>query len=259
MLIDLNCDMGESFGPWTLGEDQAMLGIVTSANIACGFQAGDPDVMFATLVQAQANGVGAGAHPGFNDLQGFGRRQIIGDSPAQIERQIVYQIGALQALAASVGYPLQHVKTHGALGNMAAENADLAMAVARAIRSVDRELIMVVMPGMATEKAGDKLGLPLVREIYADRAYADNGNLVSRKLPGAVLHDPEQAAARILQMLDSQAILTVGGKRLPSRIDSICVHGDTPGAKEMAARLRTLLEQQGVTLAPMRQVIDVTP
>lgn len=256
MLIDLNCDMGESFGPWTLGEDRAMLGIVTSANIACGFHAGDPEVMYSTLSLAQANGVGAGAHPGFNDLQGFGRRQIIGDSPAHVERQIIYQIGALKALAESISYPLQHVKTHGALGNMAAEDAGLAMAVARAIRSVDRDLIMVVMPGMETEKAGEKLGLRLVREIYADRAYADNGNLLSRKLPGAVLHDPDQAAERILQMLDSQAILTVGGKRLPSRIDSICVHGDTPGAKEMAGRLRALLEYQGMTLAPMRQVID---
>ncbi|WP_413735980.1 LamB/YcsF family protein [Sodalis sp. RH21] len=256
MLIDLNSDMGESFGAWNMGEDEKMLGIVTSANIACGFHAGDPDVMFATLEQAKINGVGAGAHPGFNDIQGFGRRQITGDSPAQIERQIIYQIGALKALADSIGHPLRHVKTHGALGNMAAEDAGLAMAVARAIYAVDRDLLMVVMPGMETEKAGEKMGLRLVREIYADRAYADNGNLVSRKLPGAVLHDPEQAATRIMRMLESQAIITLGGKRLKSRIDSICVHGDTPGAVAMAGRLRALLEKSGVTVAPMARVID---
>lgn len=256
MLIDLNSDMGESFGAWNMGEDTLMLGIVTSANIACGFHAGDPDVMFATLVQAKANGVGVGAHPGFNDIPGFGRRQITGDSPAQIERQVIYQIGALKALADSIGYPLRHVKTHGALGNMAAEDPELAMAVARAIYAVDRDMLMVVMPGMETEKAGQKMGLRLVREVYADRTYADNGNLLSRKLPGAVLHDPELAAARIMRMLEDRAIPTVGGGRLKSRIDSICVHGDTPGAVAMAGRLRALLLANGVTVAPMTQVID---
>lgn len=231
-----------------------MLEIVSSANIACGFHAGDPEVMHSTLSLAHAQGVGAGAHPGFYDLQGFGRRQILGDSPAQIERQIVYQIGALQGLAKSIGIPLRHVKTHGALGNLAAEDPALALAqaVARAIYSVDRDLIMVVMPGMETEKAALKRGLPVVREIYADRAYADNGNLLSRKLDGEVLHDPQQAATRILRMLEQQAITTVSGRILPSRIDSICVHGDTPGAVAMAAALRARLEAQGFTIAPMQ-------
>ncbi|OIV47032.1 hypothetical protein BK025_07270, partial [Sodalis sp. TME1] len=255
MLIDLNSDMGESFGPWEMGDDGRMLEIVSSANIACGFHAGDPEVMHSTLSLAHAQGVGAGAHPGFYDLQGFGRRQILGDSPAQIERQIVYQIGALQGLAKSIGIPLRHVKTHGALGNLAAEDPALAQAVARAIYSVDRDLIMVVMPGMATEKAALKRGLPVVREIYADRAYADNGNLLSRKLDGAVLHDPQQAATRILRMLEQQAITTVSGRILPSRIDSICVHGDTPGAVAMAAALCARLEGQGFTIAPMQAVL----
>jgi UPF0271 protein len=255
MLIDLNSDMGESFGAWKMGEDQEMLTIVTSANIACGFHAGDPDVMFNTLSAAHSNGVGAGAHPSFLDIQGFGRRQILGETPAQIERQVIYQIGALQALAASQGYPLQHVKTHGAMGNMAAEDPLLAMAVARAIHSVDPQLIMVVMPGMETEKAAEKMGLRMVREIYADRAYTESGTLVSRKLPGAVIHDAQQAAARVMQMLESQAIITLDGKKLPTRIDSICVHGDTPGAVEMARQLRTLLESNGLTLAPMAKVI----
>jgi len=255
MLIDLNSDMGESFGAWKMGEDSEMLGIVTSANIACGFHAGDPDVMFNTLGEAKANGVGAGAHPSFLDIQGFGRRQILGETPAQIERQIIYQIGALKALAESMGYPLQHVKTHGAMGNMAAEAPELAMAVARAIYAVDRELIMVVMPGMETEKAAEKLGLKVVREIYADRAYTESGALVSRKLAGAVIHDAHQAAERVMTMLESQAIITLDGKKLPTRIDSICVHGDTPGAVDMARQLRSLLESNGLTLAPMAKVI----
>ncbi len=255
MLIDLNSDMGESFGAWKMGEDEEMLSIVTSANIACGFHAGDPDVMFNTLSAARANGVGAGAHPSFLDIQGFGRRQILGETPAQIQRQIIYQIGALKALSTSLGLPLQHVKTHGAMGNMAAEDPELAMAVARAIQLVDPDLIMVVMPGMETEKAAEKVGLRMVREIYADRAYTEAGTLVSRKLPGAVIHDAQQAATRVMQMLESGAILTLDGKKLPTRIDSICVHGDTPGAVEMARQLRSLLESNGLTLAPMARVI----
>jgi len=255
MLIDLNSDMGESFGAWKMGEDTEMLSIVTSANIACGFHAGDPDVMFNTLREAKAHGVGAGAHPSFLDIQGFGRRQILGESPAQIERQIIYQIGALKALAESMGYPLQHVKTHGAMGNMAAEDPELAMAVARAIHAVDRELIMVVMPGMETEMAAEKMGLKVVREIYADRAYTESGALVSRKLAGAVIHDAYQAAERVMTMLENRAIITLDGKKLPTRIDSICVHGDTPGAVEMARQLRSLLESNGLTLAPMAKVI----
>lgn len=255
MLIDLNSDMGESFGAWKMGEDDEMLSIVTSANIACGFHAGDPDVMANTLSAANAKGVGAGAHPSFLDIQGFGRRQILGETPDQIQRQIIYQIGALKALAESQGYSLQHVKTHGAMGNMAAEDPELAMAVAQAIYRVDPELIMVVMPGMETEKAAEKMGLKMVREIYADRAYTEAGTLVSRKLAGAVIHDPQQAATRVMRMLESQAIITLEGVKLPTRIDSICVHGDTPGAVEMARQLRSLLEANGMTLAPMAKVI----
>ncbi|KGT87814.1 hypothetical protein NG99_22815 [Erwinia typographi] len=255
MKLDLNCDMGESFGAWTMGRDAEMLEIVTSANIACGFHAGDPEVMFSTLADAEKNKVHVGAHPSFYDIYGFGRRPILGDSPAQIERQIIYQIGALQALAHTQGQKLSHVKTHGSLGNMAAENSELALAVAQAIYKVDKDLIMVVMPGMETERAALKLGLPLAREIYVDRAYADNGNLLSRKLPGAVLHDAEQASDRILTMLDAQAIITASGKKIQVAIDTVCVHGDTPGAVEMAQQLRQRLEAQGVIFAPMSEVL----
>lgn len=255
MLIDLNCDMGEGFGAWKMGDDSAMLDIVSSANIACGFHAGDPDIMFNTAAMARQKNVAVGAHPSFLDLHGFGRRQIRGDSPAQIERQIIYQIGAFKALSEAAGLPLQHVKTHGALGNMANEDLELALAVARAIKAVDPDLIFVVMPGLETERAAQQLGLRMAREIYADRAYAANGNLLSRKLPGAVIHDSEMAAARVLRMIEEQAITTVDGIRIPARIDTVCVHGDTPGATTMAQHLRALLEHAGVRIAPMAVVI----
>jgi UPF0271 protein len=255
MLIDLNCDMGEGFGAWKMGDDSTMLDLVSSANIACGFHAGDPDIMFDTAAMARHKGVAVGAHPSFFDLHGFGRRQIRGDSPAQIERQIIYQIGAFKALAAAAGLPLQHVKTHGALGNMANEDPELALAVARAIKAVDPALIFVVMPGRETERAGEQLGLRMAREIYADRAYAANGNLVSRNAPGAVIHDSEIAAARVLRMIEEQSITTIDGTRMPVRIDTVCVHGDTPGATRMAQHLRTLLEAAGVRIAPMATVI----
>ena len=255
--IDINCDMGEGFGVYALGDDAGMLKIVTSANIACGFHAGDPLVMHRTLKGAKDNGVGVGAHPGFLDLWGFGRRPIHGERPADIEKIILYQVGALMGLATDVGIRVRHVKTHGALGNLAAEDRDLAEAVARAVRTIDRNLMLVVMPGQETEKAGEKFGLPLVREIYADRAYADNGNLVSRRLEGAVIHDADVAAERVIAMISDRAIISRSGKKLPTRIDSVCVHGDTPGAVAMARGLRGRLEADGVTLAPMAEVIGV--
>ena len=256
-LIDINCDMGEGFGVYSLGDDAEMLKIVTSANIACGFHAGDPLVMHRTLKEAKANGVGAGAHPGFLDLWGFGRRPIQGERPADIEKIVLYQVGALMALATDAGHTISHVKTHGALGNMAAEDRNLAEAVARAIRTLDKNLIFVVMPGQETERAGEKFGLPLVREIYADRAYADNGNLVSRRLEGAVINDVEVAAERVIRMIENREITCLSGKRLPTRIDSVCVHGDTPGAAAMGRRLRARLTSAGIQLAPMADVIGV--
>ena len=255
MIVDLNCDMGEGFGIYRLGDDAEMLTVATSANIACGFHAGDPLVMHETLRGASANGVQAGAHPSFLDLWGFGRRPIHGERPADIEKAVLYQVGALLALAQDAGCPVRHVKTHGALGNIANEDADLALAVARAIRTLDRDLIFVVMPGLETERAGERLGLPLAREIYADRAYADNGNLVSRKLPGTVLHDPVEAAGRVARMLEDRAILCLSGRRIPARIDSICVHGDTPGSVAMAAQVRADLAERGITMRPMAEVI----
>lgn len=248
--IDLNSDLGESFGVYTLGNDEAMLEIVTSANVACGFHAGDPLVMAEAIERAGRNGVAVGAHPSFLDLWGFGRRPILGERPADIEKHVIYQIGALQALAQAAGTRLQHVKTHGSLGNMAAEDDDLALAVARAIKAVDPGLIFIVMPGLATERAAEAVGLRLAREVYADRAYADNGNLVSRKLDGAVIHDADAAAERVLRMIEANEIVTAGGRRMPVSIDTVCVHGDTPGAVGMARRIRDRLAAAGLTIAP---------
>ena len=248
--VDLNSDMGESFGAWTMGDDRAMLDIVTSANIACGFHGGDPLVMDRTVALAQAKGIAIGAHPSFLDLWGFGRRPILGDTPDEIGKFVIYQIGALQALASAAGHRVTHVKLHGSLANMAQVDDALAGGVARAIRALDRDLVFLVMPGMATERAGEKAGLRLAREVYADRAYAEDGNLAPRKSPGAVIHDADAAAKRVLRMLDERAIRTLGGTKLPVRIDSICVHSDTPDAIAMARTLRTALEGEGAQLAP---------
>jgi UPF0271 protein len=248
--VDLNSDMGESFGAWTMGDDRAMLDIVTSANIACGFHGGDPLVMDRTVTLAKARGIAIGAHPSFLDLWGFGRRPILGDTPDEVGKFVIYQVGALQALAAAAGHRVTHVKLHGSLANMAQVDDELAGGVARAIRDLDRDLVFLVMPGMATELAGEKAGLRMAREVYADRAYAEDGNLAPRKTPGAVIHDAEAATERVLRMLDEQAIRTLGGAKLPVRIDSICVHSDTQDAVAMARTLRSALERRGARLAP---------
>jgi UPF0271 protein len=227
-----------------------MLDIVTSANVACGWHAGDPDIMFRTAERALLKGVAIGAHPGFGDLWGFGRRVIRGDAPAEIERMIAYQIGALQAVAALAGHRVTYVKVHGALNNMANQEDDLALAIARAIQGVDRSLVHVCMPGLAMERASQRVGLAWVREVFADRTYDDDGHLTSRQRPGAVLHNPDTIAERVLRMLRDQAITTVAGRRLPVEIDTICVHGDEPTAVETARRIRSTLERSGVTLAP---------
>jgi UPF0271 protein len=254
MRIDLNSDMGEGFGPWSMGDDGAMLDIVTSANIACGWHAGDPNIMVQTAALAKEKGVAIGAHPGFGDLWGFGRRTIRGHTMTELERMIAYQIGALMACAALAGHQVTYVKPHGALANMANDEDDVALAIGRGIKGVDPALVYMVMPGLATERAAETLGLPAVREVYADRAYDDTGNLTSRKTPGAVLHDAGQAAARVLRMIHEQAITTITGKRVPAQIETICVHGDTPSAVAMARTLREMLEANGIAVAPFRSV-----
>lgn len=245
--IDLNADMGESFGPWVMGADEDLLAIITSANIACGFHAGDWDTMAATMRSAVAHEVGIGAHPGFPDLQGFGRRRI--DMSHKSAGNLVrYQLGAAQAMARAAGGDVRHLKLHGALANMATENVDLARACYEAALSVAPDLILTVIAGTAQQEAARLLGARAACEIFADRAYNDDATLVDRRQPGAVIHDAAIAAARILDMLREGAIIAESGHRIPCRIDTICLHGDTPEAVAMAGELRGTLSAAGVTI-----------
>jgi len=253
--VDLNSDLGESWGDFTKGNDGDVLKIVTSANVACGYHAGDPGVMHKTVSLATENGVSIGAHPSFMDLQGFGRRRIIGDTPAELERQIAYQIGALQGVAAMSNSKVTHVKSHGSLGNIAAEDDEIANVIAKAVKSVDPNLIMVVMPGLATERAAIRMGLRMAREIYADRSYQDDGNLTPRSQPGALLHDGVEAADRVIQMLDEKAIRAVSGKKIKVEIDTICVHGDNPAAVAMATQIRDAIIDNGYELVPFKEIV----
>ncbi|SFC25676.1 LamB/YcsF family protein [Tropicimonas isoalkanivorans] len=242
--VDLNADLGEGFGPWKMGDDAGLLRVVTTANIACGAHAGDPNIMRQTVAEAARNGVAIGAHPGFADLAGFGRRRMT-LTAAEMENLIAYQVGALAGIAALEGVPMTHVKTHGALGNICAEDDALAMAVGRGIKAVDPALRYMVMPGQATERAAEKLGLTPISEIYADRTYADNFNLSDRRQPGAVRHDTAEIMSAVKAMLSEGALIAESGRRLPTAIDSICVHGDTPGALTIAKALRAALEEAG--------------
>ncbi len=251
--VDLNCDCGEGFGAYAMGDDAAMLDIVTSASVACGFHAGDPDIMAETFRRAKAKGIAVGAHPSFPDLQGFGRRRMA-YSNSEIERLVAYQIGAAQALAALAGHRLTHVKVHGALSNMACEDATMAQAIARAAKAVDRNFVFLAIAGTELERAGEKENLAVAREIFADRAYTDAGLLVPRSAEGAVIHDAEVAAARALDMVAENAVIAQSGKRIPVGIDSICVHGDTPDAVHMAKTLRRKLETAGFQVKPFASV-----
>ncbi|MBC7156076.1 MAG: LamB/YcsF family protein [Rhodobacteraceae bacterium] len=246
--VDLNADMGESFGAWRMGDDAALLEIVTSANIACGFHAGDADVMAQAMAAAVARGVGIGAHPGFADLQGFGRRRIDMD-PGSLGNMVAYQLGAAQAMARAAGGSVRHLKLHGALANMAAADAGMARACYGAALAVDPEIIVVVLAGTAQEAAARDLGARIACEIFADRAYEEDGQLVDRRKPGAVIHDAALAARRILAMLEAGAIISRTGKRLPTRIDTICLHGDGAEAVSLARGLAAALQAAGVTLA----------
>jgi UPF0271 protein len=250
MIIDLNSDLGEGFGPWAMGDDGAMMEIVSTANIACGFHAGDPDIMRRTTELARSKGVAVGAHPGFNDLKGFGRRAQPGLSLREVENLVAYQVGAFQALSCLAGHPATHVKAHGALGNACNDDDELALAVGRGIKAADPKLLFMVMPALATERAAERLGLAFFREIYADRTYDDSFNLTDRRKPGSVIHDPDSAADAVLRMVGDGEITSINGKRLKVGIDSVCVHGDNPAAVALARTVRTRLEAAGWTIAP---------
>jgi UPF0271 protein len=248
--IDLNCDLGEGFGPWQMGNDAAMIELATSVNIACGFHAGDADIMHKTVTLAKARGVSIGAHPGFRDLHGFGRRPVPGITASEIENLVAYQIGALQAVATLAGHKVTHVKAHGALSNVACEDDMTARAIAAAIKAVDPSLVFVVLASSKLQTAGEAAGLKLAHEVFADRAYEDDATLVSRKKPGAVLHDPAEIADRVLRMVQDGAVVSVTGKVIKLRTDTVCIHGDTAGAVEIARGLRERLQQAGIAVAP---------
>jgi UPF0271 protein len=252
MTIDLNCDLGEGFGAWEMGNDAAMIELATSVNIACGFHAGDADTMRKTVDLAKARGVSIGAHPGYRDLHGFGRRPVAGLTAAEIENLVAYQIGALQAIATLAGHKVTHVKAHGALSNVACEDDMTARAIASAIKAVDRNLIFVVLANSKLVAAGDAAGLPMAHEIFADRAYEDDGSLVSRRKPGAVLHDPAQIAQRVVRMVQDGAVISVSGKAIKMRMDTVCIHGDTPGAVEIGRGVRQALKDSGIQVAPFK-------
>ncbi|WP_171122376.1 MULTISPECIES: LamB/YcsF family protein [unclassified Ruegeria] len=243
--VDLNADMGESFGPWNMGDDASLLKIITSANIACGFHAGDPDVMAQTMIQAAENNVGIGAHPGFPDLQGFGRRNM--KIPHDSLRNLVrYQLGAAIGVAKAVGTKVRHLKLHGALANMCSVDIDMARACYQGALDVDPDVIIMVLAVTKQEDAVRELNCKWVGEIFADRAYNDDGTLVDRGKPGAVIHDPELAGPRIVNMVQEGAIITESGKRLETSIDTICLHGDGPTAVQIARSVRENLIAGGV-------------
>jgi UPF0271 protein len=247
--IDLNSDVGESFGRWTLGDDSAMFQSVSSANVACGFHAGDPSVIRATSAKAAQAGVVIGAHVGYRDLAGFGRRFLDVD-PAELADDVVYQIGALQALAATAGARVKYVKPHGGLYNAIVTHTAQAQAVVDAVKAVDPDLAVLGLPGSEVLRLAEKAGLRPVTEAFADRAYNPDGTLVSRSKPGAVLHDPAEVAEHVLRMATEQRIMAIDGSILNVRAESICVHGDSPGAVAMATAVKSALSDAGVSIAP---------
>lgn len=255
MKIDLNCDMGESFGIYKLGFDEEVMPFVTSINVACGFHASDPVNMKKTVKLAKKFGVAVGAHPSFPDLVGFGRRNLAA-SPDEIESDTIYQIGALQAFCRAEGLRLQHVKAHGALYNMAAADIDVAGAIAGALHAVDPTLVMVCLGKSAMVDAARKAQIRYVEEAFADRAYTNEGALVSRRKPGAVIHDVEEVAERVLSMVKNQKVKSIEGLDVPICAQTVCVHGDTPGAVDMIKLIRRRLEREGVEFKPFGRSLE---
>jgi 5-oxoprolinase (ATP-hydrolysing) subunit A len=250
--VDLNCDMGESFGAYSIGADDAVFPYITSANVACGYHGGDPAVMRSTIARAKEHGVAVGAHPGFQDLIGFGRRSM-DVTPAEAYDLVVYQVGALMGFARAAKIELQHVKAHGALYNMAVVNRELAAAIARAIADVDLGLVMFGLPGSHLVTEGEKAGLRVACEAFADRNYMPDGSLVSRKRPDAHVHDADEAVSRAIRIVREGRVRAVDGTDIPLRADTICIHGDGPHAGEFAKRLRAAFEAEGIAVrAPGR-------
>lgn len=254
MEIDLNADLGEGFGPYRMGEDEAMLEVVSSANVACGFHAGDPVIMDRTVRLALERRIDVGAHVGFPDLLGFGRRPIQAD-PLEVAKYVLYQMGALAGIAKAAGHRVTHMSFHGALGNMAAASYELAEPLVRAVAEFDRELIVSVSTNTEIERAADRIGIRTATTFLADRAYDDQGALVSRKLEGAVIKDRAAVMARVQSLLEDGTITTITGGRLDMKVRSILLHGDTPGAVELARAVRGAIEAAGGRVTPLSQLV----
>ena len=245
MRIDLNCDLGESYGIYHLGQDEDVMRSITSANVACGFHGGDPMVIRRTIRLAREANVAVGAHPSFADLLGFGRREM--HVPAdEVEDLVLFQIAAVAGVAKAEGVGLQHVKAHGALNNMASREPALARAIARAVAAFDRSLALIALAGSCVMEAGRAEGLRVVSEVYADRAYEPDGSLVSRRKPGSVIHEPDDVVRRVVRMATDETVAASDGSTLRLHAESVCVHGDTPGAAELTRRIREELERAGV-------------
>ena len=250
MRIDLNSDLGESFGPWPMGQDAALMDSITSANVACGFHAGDPGAMRATIALAREKGVAIGAHPGFQDLVGFGRREMKA-TPQEVEDLVLYQVAALAGMAAAQGVRLQHVKAHGALYNMACRDRALAGAIAKATAAIDRSLILFGLPNSELLRAGEAAGLAVAAEVFGDRSYDPDGSLTSRNKPGSVIHDATKVVARAITMVRDKQVVAVDGSTIALQADTICLHGDTPGAAALARQIRLGLESAGIQIAAL--------
>lgn len=252
--VDLNCDLGESFGNYKCGMDEEIIPFITSANVACGFHASDPLVMQKTVKTAKENNVCVGAHPGFPDLVGFGRRNM-NLSAGEITASIEYQIGALWAFCTANGMKLQHVKPHGALYNMAVKDPVIAEAICEGIAAVDKNLILLAPAGSQMILAAKRMGLSSAKEVFADRAYEEDGSLVARSKPGAMITDEETAIARVIQMIQKGTVVSITGKEIEVEADSVCIHGDSPSALAFAKNIHKALLDAGIQIVPMSQII----
>ena len=247
LTIDLNCDMGESFGRWTLGNDAALMRTVSSVNVACGFHAGDPTVMRQTVELALGHNLAVGAHPSFPDLQGFGRRRM-NCSPQEVFDLVLYQTGALAGVTRALGGRLHHVKPHGALYNMAAQDSALASAIARAVKAIDRDLILYGLSGSRLIDEAEKIEVRTAREVFADRTYQPDGSLTPRSESNALLKDVARSVAQVLEMIVEQCVTAVNGEKVAIRAETVCIHGDGANALEFAAAIRQKLTEKGVTI-----------
>ena len=250
--IDLNCDMGESFGMYKMGLDEEVIKHISSANVACGFHAGDPMWMRHTVRLAEEHGVAVGAHPSFPDLNGFGRRNMSVE-PEEAKNDVIYQVGALSAFTA--GRKLQHVKPHGAMYNQAVSDEALARAICEAVLEVDEDMVLLVLAGSPWERTAADMGLRVAREIFADRALNSDGSLVSRSREGSVIHDVEEVVERSLRMVTESRAVAITGEEMEVEAESLCLHGDTPGAVEMARTLERQLRASGVDIVPVAQIV----